>query len=101
MKKTILFTFFIFLLNINLYSNKKEETKIESKYTTYKVIDSETKEELAGAYLNINNVKYYTDFNGELNLEENNKKVTIYLISYQIKEVVLNNNKKVIELKRL
>lgn len=100
MKKTFLFTIFVFLLCINLYSNEKQEAILEEKYTTYKVVDSETKEDLVGVCLNINNKKYYTDFNGELKLEINNDKATVYLISYQTKEVVLDN-KKVIELKKL
>lgn len=96
MKKTFLFTIFIFLLCVNVYSNENQEIK----YTTYKVIDLETKEDLAGVCLNINNKKYYTDFNGEIKLEPGNK-ANVYLISYQSKEVVLENNKKVIELKKL
>lgn len=96
MKKTFLFTIFIFLHCVNVYSDKNQEIK----YATYKVIDSETKEDLAGVCLNINNKKYYTNFDGEIKLETNNK-ANVYLISYQTKEVVLENNKKVIELKKL
>lgn len=68
---------------------------LNSPLQTYHVKDSETKESLCGVKITINNNDYYTDINGEVTAEPN-QKMCLSLISYN--DTTLNGDAPIIYL---
>jgi len=113
MKKIVLSTALVCmtLFTTAIAGNKSENSNAETKLATKKmitgkVIDPVTNEAIAGATVSINGKKVFTDFEGNFEVENPKNKsceMTVSMISYSTKTVVLDVEKKqelVIDLKR-
>ncbi len=112
MKKVVLSATLVCLsVFATMANNKSESSNSESKVAvkkmiTGKVIDPVTNEAIAGATVSINGKKVFTDFEGNFQVENPKDKtaeMTVSMISYTSKTVVLTSEKSqeiVIGLKR-
>lgn len=86
--------------------NSETSANMNKTIITGKVIDPTTNETLAGASVIVNGKKVFTDFDGKFEIEnqkDNKYEVTVSMISYQTKTLVLssqNNQQLIIDLKR-
>lgn len=107
--KTILVLFAAVLLSVSSYANDKKtdknvksnaiETveKVQAVDVTGFILDSESKESLAGAAITVDGNKYYSDLDGNYiisNLKPGKYTVKVELISYQPveKEITVQKN---------